>query len=162
MDDSKTQKKMKFIRKDAILKKLKNAWRRPKGLHNKLRLNKAGHQKKPSIGYKKPVTEKPLLVKNLKDLNNIKSNFILASTIGTKKKIEIIKKAQEQKLQILNIKDINAFLKKVEEKQKKKKDITKKKEEKKKKFEEKAKEKTEEEKKIEEKQERKKVLEKGH
>ena len=47
-------KKPKFVRRDANNKRFHNKWRKPRGLHNKRRLKKAGHQKNPSIGYKSP------------------------------------------------------------------------------------------------------------
>ena len=50
-------RKPKFIRKDSntLKGKTRTKWRKPRGLHNKRRLNKKGHQKNPSVGYKSPV-----------------------------------------------------------------------------------------------------------
>lgn len=49
------KKKPKFIRQDTNrAKKFKIKWRKPKGMHSKLRLNKKGHQKSPSQGYRAP------------------------------------------------------------------------------------------------------------
>jgi large subunit ribosomal protein L32e len=167
---------MKFKRHNHIIKKLKEKWIRPRGIHNKLRLRKAGHQKAPAIGYKKPKSLKPILIKNPKELENIKTPVIIAR-VGLKNKIEILKKAQQLNIQVLNVKNIEEILKQVEEKKKQKQETIKQKEEKKKKFKEIAekkaekketteekeekKEKIEEIKKEEEKKEKKRVLEKG-
>lgn len=162
---------MKFKRHNHIIKKLKKKWIRPRGIHNKLRLRKGGHQKIPSIGYKKKGQIKFCLIKNMKDLENINSPVIIAR-IGLKKKIQLLKKAQELNLKVLNVKDIATFLKNVDERLNQKKEILKEREDKKKKFKETAeekaekkaeekKEKTQEEKKDEEKKEKKKVLEKA-
>lgn len=52
---------MKFIRQDAHKKaKLKNLWRKPKGLHNKMRLQKKGYRRLPKVGMGTPNTEKNL------------------------------------------------------------------------------------------------------
>jgi len=170
---SKIKKKPKFKRQDSILKRLKNKWRKPKGIHSKLRLRKRGKGKRPRIGYgsdKKTryliKNKNPIYVTNIKQLENVKQPIIIASKVGLRKKLEIINKIKELKLEVLNIKDIDKFLeeakKKKEDKEKKKKE---KKEKKSKKLEkskeEKKKQGTKEDKEKKEKEEKKKVLEKG-
>ena len=128
------KKKPEFKRQDFQLKKLKDKWRRPKGLHSKLRLKKAGHQKKPNIGYKNPEQLRGLFlskftftkINNLKDLKKAKENIIISGKIGINKKIKIIEKALENKLKILNLKNPEEFIKKVKEMKEKKKKVEKK------------------------------------
>src|SRR3989344_3619356 len=126
------KKKPKFKRQQSILKKLKSNWRRPRGLHSKLRLKKGGKGKRPKIGYRKEKNlryliknKETVLIKSMKDLENIDKQIIISSSIGLKKKLDIIKKAKELKLDIINIKDVNTFLedtgKKMEEKKRKRK-----------------------------------------
>ncbi|MEK6847225.1 MAG: eL32 family ribosomal protein [Nanoarchaeota archaeon] len=88
-------------------------WRAAVGRHNKIRKNRYGYTKSPRIGFKKPLSETgkiknkiPLLVRSMKDLAGANKNniMIIARTLGTKKKIEIIKKANEMNLEILNVK----------------------------------------------------------
>ncbi|MCD4666374.1 eL32 family ribosomal protein [archaeon] len=131
---------MKFIRrKGGQLKKLEAKWRKPKGLHNKLRLRKAGQGKVPKIGYKKVDSKRGLingqkyvLVLSFKDLKNIKEkNIVISSNVGLKNKLKIIEECKKLSLNILNIKNVDEFLTKAEEKMKKKKKISKEKEEKK-------------------------------
>ncbi len=153
------RKKPGFTRQQSLKSKLKPKWRRPRGLHSKLRLRKKGHSKVPKIGYGSPKEGlspefETTIIYNLKDLENInpKSQAVLiAGSVGKKKKIELLKKIKTLKINVLNVKDIDSFLKKVEEDILKRKESKLKTEEKKKKAkqeaEKKAKEKKKEEKK---------------
>lgn len=135
--------KPKFVRQNISRKRLIVKWRRPRGLHSKLRLNKAGHIKKPSPGFRKARKERIqtiTLVKNLKDLTNAKQNILLSSNIGLKKKIEILKKSKDLKLNVLNVnlKNIDEFIKRSNDLMERKKQEKKKKQVDKKKSEERA------------------------
>jgi len=175
-------KKLKFTRQDAHKKvRLGNKWRRPRGLHSKMRLSKKGYNKCVSIGYGSSKSTrgfdksglKLIIIKSLKELEKINAKeecIAVAKTIGLRKKVEILKQAVKKSINVVNIKDVNKFLKDVEEKIKKskeekeklmkKKELSKKEREKatkKKTIEEKV-EKTDEEKKEEEKKEKNKLL----
>ena len=127
-------KKLKFIREDAHKKSsLGNKWRRPKGLHSKMRLSKKGYNKSVSIGYGSPRKTrnmhrsglKLIIIKSLKDIEKIdtkKECAAVAKTIGLKKKIEILKQAIKKNINVVNVKDVDKFLKDVEEKIKKSKE----------------------------------------
>lgn len=156
------KKKPKFLRQDAHkVKKLAKKWRQPKGRHSKMRFKLRSYRKQPSMGYSSPRKVRGLdskgrievIVNNITDLEKIKENciIVIGSTVGTKKKVLILKKIQEKKLQVKNVKDIEAFIKEAEEKLKKKKEESKKKETEKKKSKEEAIKKAEEKKKEEEK-----------
>ncbi len=154
------KKKPNFLRQDAHKKsKLKKKWRKPKGVHSKMKLKLKSYRKSASPGYCSPKKVKTLnrsgfkeiLVYNISDLDNInkKTEAIkIGSTVGIKKRLEIAKKAKSLGLVIVNIKDIDKFLTRVEEEFSKKKQL------KKKKFEEKEKSKKELEKKAKEKEEK--------
>ena len=177
MEKLKTPKRKKrFIRYKSVNQvKLKGGWPRLRGIHNKVRLKKKGHIHKVSIGYGTKKEARNLynslfdykFINNLKDMDNIACEYILISkSIGMKKKIEILKKAKKMNLKIINIKDIDMFLKNVESKKTEDKESKKKKHEKKeeakKKAEEKLKDKkeiTQEQKSDIEKEEKKKLLE---
>lgn len=128
-------RKPDFKRQDFQLKKLKLKWRRPKGIHSKLRLNKAGHMKKPSPGFSSPKKVRNLhptgfkvkLINNINDLNTLEKNeaILLSSALGKKKRVNILKKAKELKKAVLNIKDIDAYISSVSEKFEKKKEKSK-------------------------------------
>jgi len=176
------KRKPSFIRQDAHKKpKLKEKWRKPKGTDSKMRLNLKGYRKSPSKGWRSPKQVrnldpsglKPIRISTEQELAKIdkeSQGIIIAKTTGLKKRLAIIKKAIEQKIQILNIKNPEEFAKsKQAEREKKKQERQKKEEQKSKK--QKAKEKkseekkedlteklTEEDKKEEEKKEKEKIL----
>lgn len=172
-------KKPDFVRQDNHKKRLKNRrrWRRPRGLHSKVRLQMRGKPKKISTGYGSPNKVKgldkiglmPVSVSNIKDidsLNKEKQCAVLDSRIGSKKRYDILKKIKETGIKVLNFKDIDAFIKKTDDKLKARKEARKKLKEKKEKKkadkpkkEEKLSDKvSEEDKKKEEKKEKDKVL----
>lgn len=102
-----------FLRRDSVRysklgknrKKLQK-WRKPKGRDNQMRLKRKGYPALPSIGYKKQSIKQAPMVYNLNDLNKLEKNSsIIIASIGAKKKLDIIKKAQEMKIKILNIKE---------------------------------------------------------
>lgn len=143
------KKKPVFLRQDALIKKkLSKKWRKPRGMHSKLREGRKGHPKKPSSGYRSPkavrnLTKegfKQLLIYNpdgLQKMNKETQTATLAKSVGLKKKIKILEKAKSLGFKLSNIKDIDATLKEIEEK------LIKKKETKTKRFKEKVKKETE-------------------
>ena len=166
-----------FIRQDFHKKRLKKKWRRPKGLQSKVRLGFKGKPKKISSGFGSPKKVrglhgsglKPILIYSFKDIDKIKKEnegVIIGGSVGLKKRYEILKKLKEIGVKVLNIKDIEKYLKKFEddlnarkEKKKKLKEKKEKKKEDKPKKEEKLAEKlTEEEKKEKDKKEKDKLL----
>ncbi|MFQ6073568.1 MAG: 50S ribosomal protein L32e [Methanosarcinales archaeon] len=108
------KKKPKFKRTDSHKKKkLKDNWRKPRGLHNKLRKQISAKGKIVKIGYGSPKKVRGLhpsgfedvLVRNLKDINNIDPStqaIRIAGTIGKKKRLVIEEKAKELNIKILN------------------------------------------------------------
>ncbi|MEM5801966.1 MAG: 50S ribosomal protein L32e [Candidatus Aenigmatarchaeota archaeon] len=95
-------------------KRLKSSWRRPRGIHSKIRIKEKSKIKMPSIGYRAPKNLRYLhpsgfrevLVRNLKDLEKInpeKEAIKIAHTVGKKKRAEILKKAEELKIKVLNV-----------------------------------------------------------
>jgi len=163
-------------------KRLGKMWRRPRGLHSKMRLQRKGHRNVVSVGYRTPAALRgmhisgleQIIVHNTSELSKINPSTqgIIVANVGEKKRIDILKEALKLKIRVINYKDPASYLKSIEEQMKKKKDEKslkeeekkKKKDELKKKAEEKAKEKkleealTDEEKKEKEKEEKDKVL----
>ncbi len=127
------RKKPDFIRTDAHKKKrLEENWRRPRGRHNKIRLCKKGHRKKPSQGYRSPKAVrgldrsglKPIIVKNVNDLVRLdkkKDGAVISGNVGKKKRIEIAKKGIELGIAFLNF-NPKKFLEKIEQEKKVKKE----------------------------------------
>lgn len=104
-----------FVRSDSWkVKRLKDSgWRKPKGLDNKMRIQRKGWPPIVKIGYRKikearglhPSGLEEVLVRNVKDLNGLdKEKHIIrvASSVGRKKRIEIIEEAMKLGLKIAN------------------------------------------------------------
>lgn len=112
------KRKQKFIRQDyhkisslGMGRKKKQKWRRAKGRHSKVRQSHKGRRVVPTIGFRSPRLVRgtlegrnPIMVYNLNDLNKVgKNDIAVISSIGLRKKIEIMKKAQEMKIPISNL-----------------------------------------------------------
>ncbi len=109
----------RFLRQDTSLffklgrgRRKIQKWRKPKGRHSKMRQKRKSYPASPSIGYRSSLKERgkinnlyPLMVENLSDLGKAKKDsiLVLSTRLGSKKKLEIIKKAQEHNLKILNL-----------------------------------------------------------
>jgi len=121
--------KTKFLKRDTkrfskFGKKRKKllSWRKPKGRDNKMREKRKGYPCVVKIGYKDKNGEKPKRIQNVKDLEKINKNEkIILGNVGKKKKLEIVKKAKELKMNLENI-NINSFLKKTEKQKKEQKE----------------------------------------
>ena len=108
------RKKPKFIRQGwRNLKRLGEKWRAPKGINNKRRERKKQAGRIPAPGYGSPRSVKDFhpsgfeefIVFNIKDLDKInreRQACRIASEVGKKKRIEIMKKAEELKIKVLN------------------------------------------------------------
>ena len=110
-------KKPVFIRQDYHRRKRlgrKLKWRKPKGIHSKIRHHFKGRRKMPSPGYKSPAQVAGLSRSGLKivnvssanDLQKIRSEAetaVISKTVGMKKRLEILKKAKELNIGILNL-----------------------------------------------------------
>ena len=120
-------KKPDFIRQDFHKnKRLGKKWRRPKGLHSKVRLRLKGRSKNLSIGYRSPKIVRGMhksglqqcIIRSIKDLEGLDAKkycVIISSSLGTKKKIVILKKAREGGFNIVNIGNPDEYIKRVEE-----------------------------------------------
>ncbi len=100
-------KKMRFQRKDANKKlRIGSSWRRPKGLHNKRRLQKSGHAKIVKPGFKKAVGlgKETVSVSNTKDLQDLnpKKHELNILKVSKKKKLEIISEAKKKGFGFVN------------------------------------------------------------
>lgn len=87
-------------------------WRRPRGHHNKLRLKRFSYPVQPGIGYGTQQQQAgkvqgliPSLVHNIQELAmlNPKTHAAILAKIGAKKKLELLKKARELQITLLNV-----------------------------------------------------------
>ena len=136
-------KKPDFIRQDFHKKRLRKRWVKPRGLHSKVRLKKAGHAKKVSNGYGSPKKVRGLskgglkiiMVHNENELSKVNKEsegIIVASGVGLKNKMLLLKKAKEMEIKVVNL-DVEEYIQKKDEEIKKKAEAKKTKKEKKKK-----------------------------
>lgn len=108
----------KFIRRDSHRyakigkgRKKLQVWRRPKGRDNKIREKRFSYPVSPIIGFKKPKSESgkikglsPVVVYTIKDIERAKKDsIIIIGKVGARKKIDLVKKADEMKFAIANI-----------------------------------------------------------
>ena len=110
----KKRKKPKFPRQGAKnIKRVKDKWRRPRGKQSKLRMHKKARGSMPNAGYGSPKSIRGMhpsgfedvLVYNansLEKMDSKKQACRIASTVGKKKRFEIMKKASELKIKVLN------------------------------------------------------------
>lgn len=104
-----------------------SSWRKPRGKHSKMRHGFQGHQSLVNPGYGSPSDVRglhgsgylPIRVCNPEDLSVLDKSVhavVIAATVGTKKKVEMVKKAVTLGLKIIGIKNPADYLKKIEEK----------------------------------------------
>jgi large subunit ribosomal protein L32e len=118
-------------------KRIRVRWRRPRGVDSKMRQNVKGWPKTVNVGYGGPQTAKFLhpsgykevLVHNQKEIEKIDAEtqaVRIAHTVGQKKRIEILNKAKERGLHILNpreVKETKEELEKVPETKEEKEEL---------------------------------------
>ncbi len=128
-------KKPTFLKQDAHrLAKLSENWRQPKGQHSKLRKKLRSYRRHPSMGFSSPKAVRGLtregheliIINNISELEGVKTPIVIGGSVGDRKRLEIIKKCNENKIEVLNIKDVNAYVKNIEDAMKKKKEEIKK------------------------------------
>jgi large subunit ribosomal protein L32e len=103
------KKRKKFIRRNwdkysrlGLRRKKLQKWRRPRGIHSKMRKRRAGYPTRPEMGMKSPAV-KIKLIENTKQLLQVrKGEEIIIRKIGKKLRAEIEKKAGEMGIKILN------------------------------------------------------------
>jgi large subunit ribosomal protein L32e len=94
-------------------KRLGTSWRRPRGLHSKMRKHKGYRLNVVSVGYGSPIKTRNLhpsgfeevMVYNIKDLEKIDPKSQAARvghSVGTRKRIKIEEKAEEKGIRVLN------------------------------------------------------------
>jgi len=103
-----------FLREEWFrYKRIPKNWRRPDGITSKMRINLKYRPSKVRVGFRGPKETRGLhpsgfeevAVYNVKDIENVDPKTQAArigSTVGTKKRIEIEKKAEELDVRVLN------------------------------------------------------------
>ncbi|MEK6800301.1 MAG: eL32 family ribosomal protein [Nanoarchaeota archaeon] len=107
-----------FVRQDSsrffkIGKKRKKyrVWRRPDGRDSKMRLRRKSYPASPTVGHRssradwgKIKGKTPVLIHNIKELELLRKEEIpILARVGSKKKMEIIKIAEQKNITLLNV-----------------------------------------------------------
>lgn len=112
----KKKKKPKFRRQEWFRKKaLGEKWRKPRGIHSKLRRQEKGKGALPNPGYGSPSSVRGLnregyrevIVKNVKDLEKVNPKedvAVISKTVGRKKRFEILESAKKMNIKVTNYK----------------------------------------------------------
>ncbi|NPA97346.1 MAG: 50S ribosomal protein L32e [Crenarchaeota archaeon] len=88
-------------------------WKRPRGKDNKMRLKLKGYPPLAGVGYRMPKAMRelhpsglePVVVASVKDLEALdpkKHAVYIASTVGLRKKMELVKEASSRGFKVLN------------------------------------------------------------
>ncbi|UCB58776.1 MAG: 50S ribosomal protein L32e [Thermoplasmatales archaeon] len=104
-----------FLREEWFrYKRLSKSWRRPDGISSKMRINLKYRPGKVRVGYRGPKQVRgfhssgfeEIIVYNINDLEKVNPKTQAArigSNVGTKKRLDIEKKAEELEIRILNL-----------------------------------------------------------
>jgi large subunit ribosomal protein L32e len=133
------RKKMKNKKPDFIMqdyhkmRRLSEKWKKPRGIDSKMRLHLKGYSKSVEPGYRSPKAVRYLssngftqnIVSNenaMSGLDKAKDGVIISAAVGKRRKVELITKAKQLGLTILNIKNADAYLASIAEDMKKRKE----------------------------------------
>ncbi len=107
-------KKPVFLAQDVHKKKrLEKKWKKPKGLQSKMRLQKKGHRKVVSVGWKSPREVRGLsreglqqvrieTLSQLENIDNKSQGIIISSKLSIKKKYDLLLEAEKKNIVVLN------------------------------------------------------------
>jgi len=119
------KRKPHFVVKESTsIGRVKERWRLPRGRHSAARQRYRGRPAQPHPGYGSPKAVRglsregllPVLVHNeheLKALSPSTDGAVIASTVGSRKRLLILAAAQQNKIHVLHVKDITVLTEKI-------------------------------------------------
>jgi large subunit ribosomal protein L32e len=125
------KRKPKFVRQESWrYKRLKENWRRPKGLDNKMRRKIKGWPPTANVGYRGPKVArglhpsgyKEVLVYNAEEIKKVdpKTQAVrIAHSVGKRERAKILTESRKRKITVLNIKEIKETAEEKEKKEEK-------------------------------------------
>lgn len=120
------KKKPKFLRQESWrYKRIKESWRRPQGLDNKMRRKIKGWPPTASVGYRGPKTTRGLhpsgyrevLAHNVKDVMDLDPEtqvIRIAHAVSKRKRVKILDEARKRNIRILNFRELEDVVKEKE------------------------------------------------
>ncbi|MEM1550329.1 MAG: 50S ribosomal protein L32e [Candidatus Bathyarchaeia archaeon] len=108
------RKKLDFVRQESWrYDRVDESWRRPRGIDSKMRKEVKGWPARVKVGYRGPKKARGLhpsayrevIVYNVDDLNSVDPKveaIRIAHTVGSKKRAEILNRARELGIHVLN------------------------------------------------------------
>jgi large subunit ribosomal protein L32e len=112
------KRKPKFVRQESWrYERLKENWRRPKGLDNKMRRKIKGWPPRVNVGYRGPKVArglhpsgyKEVLVHNVEEIKKVdpKTQAVrIAHTVGKRERAKILTESRKRRITVLNIKEV--------------------------------------------------------
>jgi large subunit ribosomal protein L32e len=125
------KRKPKFVRQESWrYKRLKENWRRPKGLDNKMRRKIKGWPPAVNVGYRGPKVArglhpsgyKEVLVYNAEEIKKVdpKTQAVrIAHTVGKRERAKILTESRKRKITVLNVREIKETAEEKEKKEEK-------------------------------------------
>ena len=113
-----TRKPAFVVKETAFKANVKPRWRKPTGKHSPVRQYHKGRVKMPHVGYGAPKAVKgltrdgfnPVLVFRDEDLESVDSNkdvVVIASNVGTRKRLGLLNICLEKGFNVYSVKDVN-------------------------------------------------------
>lgn len=104
-------------------KEVGTRWRKPKGLHNKMRLGKWGKPATVNVGYRNPVAVRGLdqsglakvLVNTLSDLDGFdaKTQGVWLGSVGARKRAVLLDACKKKNFKVLNFKSVDGEMSRI-------------------------------------------------
>lgn len=114
-------------------KEISKAWRRPKGMHNKMRHGVHGKPVLVNVGYRNPAEVRgmdnngmmPITVYNTAQVAalDVKKNSVILGNIGNKKKAAVLAVCKQKGFTVLNVKKIDDAINAIQSAVKQRKDM---------------------------------------
>ncbi len=111
-------KRPEFRQQDSHKRKeIVSAWRRPKGMHSKMRHGVWGRPASVNVGYRGPAEVRgmhdsglmPILVNTVSELTNFdaKTQGAILGHIGGRKKVDVLTACKQKGITVLNVKNVD-------------------------------------------------------
>jgi len=113
-----------LVKESKFVDRIKSRWRFPMGRHSKVRQFHCGRPAMPTPGYGSPREVRGLhssglrpvavaTVDELKSLDSASEGAVIVSTVGNKKRLDLLQFALANKIRVINVKDSQKLIEKI-------------------------------------------------